>query len=213
MMQKMKMHPDLGGDQQDAALLNEAYSVLMNPETRAEYDASLAQQTQTVSAKTNVYDSNNHVHSVIKKVFSANSCTFCDLPHNYGQSVKSDNICQRCASSLYPASKQSLGQSGNRIIERIEKQWPVTFYMHWSDNRSYIGKTQDVSLNGIQMLTNTFVENGQVLKLSSHTLDAVAVVVNYRSDHTMLRKRWRVGLEFLTLRFHRAQGTFIRTNA
>ena len=180
MMQKMKMHPDLGGDQQDAALINEAYTVLMDPDTRAEYDASLVQPAEAVSAKTNGNDSNDHSRAVIKKVFNPSKCSFCDLPHNYGQSVKPDCLCQRCASSLFPASKQSLEQSGKRIIQRIEKKWPVTFYMHWSDNRSYIGKTQDVSLNGIQMLTNTFVENGQVLKLSSHTLDAVAVVVNYR---------------------------------
>ncbi|MBL4700005.1 MAG: PilZ domain-containing protein [Phycisphaeraceae bacterium] len=199
--------------QQDAALINEAYSVLMNSEARAKYDASLAQAAQASSVKTNDSFSNNHASAVTKKEFNASRCSFCDLPHNYGQSVKSDSLCQRCASSLFPASKQSLGQSGKRIIQRIEKQWPVTFYMHWSDDRSYMGKTQDVSLNGIQMLTNTFVENGQVLKLSSHTLDAVAVVVNYRSDHTILLKRWRVGLEFLTLRFHQAQGTFIRTNA
>ncbi len=41
MMQKMKMHPDLGGDHNDAALINEAYAVLMDPIARAKYDKNL----------------------------------------------------------------------------------------------------------------------------------------------------------------------------
>ena len=41
MMQKLKMHPDLGGDQTQASLINEAYAVLMNPSKRAEYDSGL----------------------------------------------------------------------------------------------------------------------------------------------------------------------------
>jgi hypothetical protein len=73
--------------------------------------------------------------------------------------------------------------------------------------------TQDVSLNGLQVLSNTYVENGGVLRPSSHMLDSVAIVVNSRSDRTLLRRRWRLGLEFLTLRFHQAQGTFIRIDA
>ena len=37
-MQKLKMHPDLGGDEWDASILNEAYRVLSHPEKRAAYD-------------------------------------------------------------------------------------------------------------------------------------------------------------------------------
>ena len=35
LMQKLRQHPDLGGDDCNAALLNEAYAVLTNPERRA----------------------------------------------------------------------------------------------------------------------------------------------------------------------------------
>ena len=41
MMQKMRLHPDLGGDVATAKLLNEAVSTLCNPETRAAYDQEL----------------------------------------------------------------------------------------------------------------------------------------------------------------------------
>ncbi|MFK7794892.1 MAG: DnaJ domain-containing protein [Gammaproteobacteria bacterium] len=212
MMQKLKMHPDLGGNQENAALINEAYSVLMDPNARADYDASLNEVNHSTGkvvkekARQNYYQKTT---SVIKD----DQCAFCQLPHSHGLHVKSDSQCSRCGSALFPATKQNFELNGNRLINRIEKQWPVSFYMGWQDARSYIAKTQDVSLNGLQVLSNTYVENGQVLKLSSHMLDAVAIVVNSRSDHTMLRKRWRLGLEFLTLRFHQAQGIFVKTDA
>lgn len=41
LMQRLKMHPDLGGDHWNAAVINEAYAVLSDPKKRAEYDASL----------------------------------------------------------------------------------------------------------------------------------------------------------------------------
>jgi len=213
MMQKMKMHPDLGGNQGDAALINEAYSVLMNPDARADYDSSLANINNSSANQAYANQQSQYDNQKITKVVKENQCVFCELPHQHGQHAKPDSQCLRCGSALFPSTRQNFDLSGNRLINRIEKQWPVSFYMHWSDARSYIGMTQDVSLNGIQLLSNTYVENGMVLKLSSHMIDAVAIVVNSRSDHTILRKRWRIGLEFLTLRFHQIQGAFIKIDA
>ena len=39
LMQKLRLHPDLGGDGATAALINEAYVVLSDPQRRADYDA------------------------------------------------------------------------------------------------------------------------------------------------------------------------------
>jgi curved DNA-binding protein CbpA len=38
LMQSLRVHPDLGGDTRQAALVNEAYAVLIDPARRAEYD-------------------------------------------------------------------------------------------------------------------------------------------------------------------------------
>jgi hypothetical protein len=213
MMQKMKMHPDLGGNQEDAALINEAYSVLMNPDARAQYDSSLKSTGDTRVNQTYGKQKPQNNYQKPTRVIKENQCAFCELPHNHGKHIKPDHQCTRCGSALYPATKQNFELNGSRLINRIEKQWPISFYINWIDARSFIGRTQDVSLNGLQVLSNTYVENGMVLKLSSHMFDAVAIVVNSRSDHTILRKRWRLGLEFLTLRFHQAQGTFIKIDA
>ncbi len=148
-----------------------------------------------------------------KRVLDPNKCPFCDLSHGLANSIKYESVCSRCGSALYPAEKQILEQSGNRIIKRIEKEWPLSFYTQWPIKRGYIAKTQDVSLNGIQILSHTPVSEGQLLKINSHMLDAVAIVVDVREQHTMLKKRWRVGLQYVTLRFHNTQGTFVEVNA
>ena len=44
LMQKLQLHPDLGGEQWDASLVNQAYSVLRDAVKRARYDAELLER-------------------------------------------------------------------------------------------------------------------------------------------------------------------------
>jgi len=46
LMGKMGAHPDLGGDEEQAKLINEAYSVLRNPTLRTAYDDARAKPTR-----------------------------------------------------------------------------------------------------------------------------------------------------------------------
>ena len=48
LMQKLRMHPDFGGNQRDAALINVAYDTLRHPEKRAAYDRKLLQENNIV---------------------------------------------------------------------------------------------------------------------------------------------------------------------
>lgn len=49
MMQHLRLHPDLGGDTQNAALINEAYRAITHPVSRAEHDLALAEQGLTAA--------------------------------------------------------------------------------------------------------------------------------------------------------------------
>ena len=62
----------------------------------------------------------------------------------------------------------------------------------------------------MQMLTTISLESGQIVKMKSQVLDAVARVMNYREDYSQGTKLWRIGLEFITLRFYHTQGTFLQ---
>ena len=44
LMQKLKAHPDLGGEEWNATVINEAYQVLMDANKRKEYDTNLFQK-------------------------------------------------------------------------------------------------------------------------------------------------------------------------
>lgn len=45
-MQKLRAHPDLGGDHWNAAVINEAFEVLSDPERRRAYDATLFRKNE-----------------------------------------------------------------------------------------------------------------------------------------------------------------------
>ena len=212
MMQKLKMHPDLGGDEESAALLNEAYAVLMDESARKAYDASLLTKNEPENVNNTVQETAG-AYVVKPYVYNPDQCAFCLVFHNYGRSVEHDKSCGQCGSALYPATKYNFGVDGQRIIQRIDKLWPVYFYTKWPQTKPHQGDTQDVSLNGLQMVTSVILQPEQIIKISSKNLEAVARVVNLREDHSILKRRWRVGLEFLTLRFHQTQGTFVKVDA
>lgn len=41
LMQKLRLHPDLGGEERNARIINQAYAILRNPKRRAKYDTEL----------------------------------------------------------------------------------------------------------------------------------------------------------------------------
>jgi curved DNA-binding protein CbpA len=49
LLQKLRIHPDLGGNNTDAALINVAYETLRHPEKRAEYDQLLLKQNNLLT--------------------------------------------------------------------------------------------------------------------------------------------------------------------
>ena len=204
MMQRLRMHPDLGGDHRDAALVNEAYAVLTNPDSRAAYDAT----------RVNERDAGRGAPDATETTPAGEAeCPFCRRHHRLGATIEPDSLCGNCWSPLYPAQKHALDKSGQRIIQRFGVRGTVEVYVTWPQTSPQVGETQDVSLNGMQLLTPALIPTGQIVKVTGEALDCIARVVNHNESRGPGLARWRLGLEFITVCFSKTHGTFVSVEA
>src|SRR6185436_9444309 len=70
LMQKLKMHPDLGGDTWNAALVNEAYAILGDPLKRGAYDRQIFMKLQQ-------RQSQGTAMTISKRDMTRGHCLFC----------------------------------------------------------------------------------------------------------------------------------------
>jgi len=208
LMQKLKRHPDLGGDTATAALINEAYAVLCDAKRRAEYDAYLvtAELGQeeigggaAPSAQGAAPPAPNPAHD----------CLFCGHGHTPGTAIAEDTTCGACASPLFPADSPRLELTGQRAVARVGKNQQITFYTHWPQASGFRGQTEDISLNGMRFLTQAKLTQGQLIKIVSPIADAIARVSNLGHKRVGLTATHVVGVAFVTLRFRQSVGGFV----
>jgi hypothetical protein len=223
MMQKLRMHPDLGGDHATAALINEAFAVLNDPELRAAYDALMANEDPPAHAEASAAEDSIYNGSAegARRMSVDETCPFCFEHCRPTRLRESDDVCSSCGSPLYPAGQRRFATDSARAIERIPKQIAASFSLRSVRHTLHAGAVQDISLKGMQLRTHIELEPGQVLLVTTRVLDAVARVVDSRrlpagESHGGGRREvapWRAGLEFLTLRIHRSLGAFVSVDA
>ena len=208
LMQQMKHHPDLGGDATVAALINEAYAVLSDAERRAEYDARLDLIAQVAAGMgdTIVEDTIPMAKRILDPF---RECVFCEMPHEYGRVIQVDARCGECGSPLCTAAKQRIEPSGQRAVERIEKRQQITFFTKWPQARGFVGHTEDISLNGMRIVTKLDLMVGQRLKIVSGFIEAIATVSNCSHERHGFTTICVAGVSFVTLRFSQSVGSFV----
>lgn len=192
LMQRMKKHPDLGGEHKNAALINEAYAVLTDPRKRAEYDRerlgiSKGQSPQARAAST------------------LGQCVFCRAPHKLNRAPETDDNCFNCNSPLYPAEHLRLDTADQRLMERMSREAPVRCYTEWPQASALPARMRDLSLNGMQVTAAFCPDEGSILKVDSVPCQSLARVA-WCTDNG---GEWLIGLEFVTLRFNRSRGSFV----
>ena len=216
LMQKLKMHPDLGGDAGAAALINEAYAVLTDSERRRAYDAaretaqSLGQATGATAQDDGMGDTTTNLVQPRNPLVE---CVFCVTPHAYGSSIPPDASCVNCRSPLALAEPRRFEQSDQRAVSRISSRLDVRFYTEWPQSRPHHGVTGDVSLNGMRLVSQRPLEAGNVIKLECDVLEAIAVVKNVSTMRRGFSVDYSAGLSFITLRFDRSVGGFVSHKA
>jgi hypothetical protein len=219
LMLKMRQHPDLGGDDRNASLINEAYKILTDPEKRAKYDRSLApfkgakvgQRAEPEQSQEAGKESGYARFQNFNSSFTS-CCALCGAPHNADISLDTDSRCFYCRSPLNPASKIRLKTEQKRAVKRMAQHGEITFYTCWPQ-RGHRGYIHDLSPLGMQILTEEILHEGQVIKIESDILSATARVANRRSGNDEGIHGYVNGIEFLTLRFQRWLGIFVSVKA
>jgi len=209
LMQQLKHHPDLGGDTATAALINEAYAVLSNAGKRAEYDARMAILEQVAEGVPSSSPAQPAVATAVRILDWSRQCVFCETPHDHGRSIEIDTECQTCGSPLSAAEHHQMPSNGQRAIERVRKQKRIAFYTRWPQPKAFTGQIEDLSLNGLRLVTAQDLTEGQCIKIVSDVLETVAQVTHILYERRGWARRCVAGVSFVTLRFGRSAGGFV----
>ena len=209
LMQQLKHHPDLGGDTSTAALINEAYAVLSDAERRAEYDARLDVMSQVIGGANEGVPPTEPAEPNDRGTHSSRHCMFCRAPHSFGVNVEFDAVCEVCSSPLAAAENRRMESAGKRAVERIGKHQRITYFTHWPQYAGLVAHVEDMSLNGLRMVTREELAGGQRIKILSDIIEAVAEVTHCRNECHGWTKRYVSGVAFKTLRFGTSVGGFV----
>lgn len=210
LMQTEGNHPDLGGNTETAALINKAYAVLSNPAERIEYDARLTLLEQ-IAAR--LADEMSNSQAAFRPLSPAKECAFCETPHGCTMNDDSESHCSTCRSPLQPVEHHRLERWDQRAIARIPKNLPVRFFTDWRQSGGQIGRTEDLSLNGLCLVSDAPVHAGQRIRLVTDILDAVGYVVRCLPRRTGWKTEHVAGITFVTLRMLRTAGGFVSDHA
>lgn len=234
MMQKLKMHPDLGGDHESAALINEAFAVLSDPKSRADYDARGAAAVNPTApaedAEQPGYGSGDvdrpgdPTGTAAGTGFeesrldpdpdpTSDNCLFCSARCRSIQHREPDDVCGNCSAPLYPAEQRRFEVDSQRAIERFPTHTTAAFSVTPGPGLEHQGLVQDISLNGLQLRAASELRRNQIVLIRTDVLYAVARVINSRRLTADSATLWRVGLVFLTMKLNKSRGSFISVDA
>lgn len=208
LMQRMKMHPDLGGDHWQASLINEAYATLSDPERRAQYDDTLQFSAEELREMREAEESSAMDAEVADAVPPADVCPFCRTPH-YLETVAEEARCVSCFSPLFLTKQYRHEDSTRRAVKRMPKNLAVTFFLDWPRGQGLSGLTLDLSLGGMRFMTDLKLPVGKIIKIDCELCSAVGQVRNCRFASATKHPHWQIGAQFITLRFKNNRGGFV----
>lgn len=228
MMQTLCLHPDLGGDDWNASLLNEAREVLLNPVQRAQYDkkllatgnSSLSQRVDSSLENSaggipnRSYGSHDSINSSDPAQFlelptATDSCAFChspvlwkpQQPHSYSIPYR----CTRCDSPLGKVDDYSDQLSNDqRRINRSYFEFCARIWLEWPLDSGYEASVCDWSTHGCGIEVNAVIHNNQIVRIQAPGFDAISTV---RHTHRKESGVFVYGLEFLTIEIRMETGS------
>lgn len=215
LMQKLRLHPDLGGDGATATLINEAYAVLSDRVRRADYDAQLAPRSArgapraapelTPAAATAPHTSDP------RRVDNPGTCPFCAARVPATTAKNPAPRCSACASPLSPPPTARRLSAARRVFERQTVAAPVEYFLRGAP-APRPATLRDFSPAGAQLTTSEPLPANTVLALKTPLFDALARVVGCEAAMGT-PGNWQLRLEFLTLALTAPAGSLVSTQA
>lgn len=224
LMSKLKAHPDLGGDTDAAALINEAYAVLGDSTKRARYDEQ-CRQVSGARARARAAHGREPAPPATSAAATAapadamspapadtavrTECPFCRA--KAPTAIKPATRCQRCASPLASPPIRTTNRRefvGRRTVPRMPRRDSATLFCDWQAEGRPVA-LRDMSPAGVALFTDLSLERGQVIRIVCSLFDVLAVVVSARREGA----RSVLHANLLTAHFKRPTGVMLSTKA
>lgn len=211
LMQRLRLHPDLGGSHRHAALINEAYAVLSNPERRARYDRELDERLRSGRRQAAKPSAPGPGDRGIGPATADDGCLFCGAAQPESWRMHPDARCLHCGSPL--AARPPCGPAGKdqRLAGRVSKNQALQVFSHWPGT-PIAARSRDISPAGISLVAARPFPPRSILKLAAADWDAVAQVINTRRE-AQRDAAWIIGARFLGVIFRHSRGTFFSGEA
>ena len=186
LMSAARVHPDLGGDPEQAARLNAAYAVLSDPEQRRLYDLGLKRRRATAAAAREDARGGTPGGTQRDTTTTASlACPFCAAPVRHV--IRLDSLCGHCSAPLCPVpeagSVAAAGPVGELLGRRRAARHATDAEVHWrlpGQASTWRSPLRDLSFSGLSLQHPVPVPVGSRLHLRADKFEAVAEVVACR---------------------------------
>lgn len=191
------------GNGDETALLDTAYATLGDPQRRTAYDR------ERLSRRDIPADDPPHDDTVVDPLGApgTRNCLFCGTPHGLQRVLERDDECGHCASPLFAAERHRFEYLGQRMLNRIPKQHGIDLWVTWPQATPIRALMRDLSLNGMQFVSAVRLQLNQVVRIDCSELRALGRIAHLERDRDS--GGFSTGVEFLTLRFRQARGSFV----
>ena len=211
LMSTLRHHPDLGGDHETAALINEAYGVLSDDAARTAYDVARAAASRRGMSGAERRSRSPDRPAPRAGTHSTSLCPFCGGSAPTRPAARAR--CSSCRAPLTPVVGAAAGTAGTtgadrRGMPRVSKSdWAL---LHLDARGEAIDvRLRDLSLGGISIYCGVSLPLHQRVRVVGSVLDVVADVVSCRRAGRVFTLH--AGL--VTAQFPARSGVFVSTSA
>lgn len=197
LMQKLRQHPDLGGDGATATLINEAYAVLSDPDRRAAYDRQLGHPQRAARP----------LPPATPPAWDGTHCAYCRAGIPARTSEAPGRRCQVCGSPLSPPPDAQRFDAARRAFDRRTLEAPVEYFLR-QESGPRPARLEDFSPAGARLSIDRPLVRDTVMALKTPLFDALAQVVDCQPA---THRHWQVRVQFLTLALTAPAGSLIAT--